>query len=114
MICHVTVTTSKFEETVSFYQWLLGLPIFNRINSVSGEIVFLGNNETKFEIISNNNAEKINSKGITVGFKVANLDEKIAMLKEKSILHSDIICVPNARFVFFTDLNGLNIQLFEG
>lgn len=114
MIAHVTVRTAKLKETVNFYQWLLALPISSEINTPAGEIVFLGENETKFELIEDSKAEKINAAGITIGFTVDNLDEKIAMLDGNQIKHSPIISPgPNVRFVFFSDLNGCRIQLFE-
>ena len=114
MICHITVITAKLQESVEFYQWLLGLPIAKKIAAKGKEIVFLGNGETKLELIADSQAKMIGTKGITIGFKVDNLDNKIAMLESKNIAHSQIILVPNARFVYFTDLNGCNIQLFEG
>ena len=114
MIAHVTVRTSKLKETLEFYNWLLGLTVAYKFDVPSGEILFLGENETKFELIEDSKAEKINANGITIGFLVDNLDEKIAMLDEKSIPHSEIISPePNIRFAFFNDLNGCEIQLFE-
>ena len=114
MIAHVTVRTAKINESVDFYQWLLGLPISRKINTPTGEIVFLGENETKFELIEDNDAEKINTTGLTIGFTVDNLDEKIAMLDGKQIKHGPIISPgPNVRFMYFSDLNGCQIQLFE-
>ena len=80
MICHVTVRTARLYETVDFYQWLLGLPVSRKLKIPSGEIIFLGKDETKFELIEDNKAEKINAKGLTVGFQVDNLDEKISLL----------------------------------
>ena len=114
MIAHVTVHTAKINESVNFYQWLLDLPISRKFNTPTGEIVFLGENETKFEFIEDNNAEKINAAGLSIGFTVDNLDEKIAMLDGKQIKHSPIISPgSNVRFVYFSDLNGCQIQLFE-
>ena len=114
MICHITVTTAKLQESVEFYRWLLDLPIARKITLPDKEIVFLGKGETKLELIADSHSEPICAKGITIGFKVDNLDKKIALLKSKNISHSQIIYVPNARFVYFADLNGCNIQLFEG
>ena len=66
MICHITVHTSKAAETVAFYQWLLGLPIARKIPTPHSDIVFMGDNETKFEIIPDSSAEKINTKSICI------------------------------------------------
>jgi len=115
MICHVTVHTPRLAETVEFYQWLLDLPISRRFPTPEGEIVFLGGNETKFELIGDAKAENVAAKGLTVGFAVESLDEKLAMLDGKGVAHSPVISPnPSARFAYFTDLNGMGIQLFEG
>ena len=114
MIPHVTVHTARLNETVEFYQWLLELPIARRLGTPEGEIVFLGESETKFELIGDAKAEKINARGLTIGFTVADLDAKLAMLDGRAIPHSPVISPgPGTRFAFFTDLNGCGIQLFE-
>ena len=114
MIAHVTVRTGKLQETLEFYQWLLGLPISMKLDTPTGEIIFLGENETKFELIEDNSAGKINAKGLTIGFLVDDLDKKIAMLDSKGIPHSEILSpIPNLRFAFFFDMNGCEIQLYE-
>jgi predicted enzyme related to lactoylglutathione lyase len=114
MMCHVTVRTAKLQETVEFYQCLLGLPISRRLSAPGCEIVFLGENETKLEMIGDGKAGLVNANGLTIGFAVDDLDEKLAMLDGREIPHSDIISPsPNVRFVFFSDLNGCGIQLLE-
>lgn len=115
MICHVTVKTENIQDSIDFYQWLLELPLISRYESPIGELAFLGAEETKLEFICERNYKRHgNIEGITVGFKVDNLDSKIEMLKIKSIVVSSIMMPkPNVRFCFFTDLNGVTVQLFE-
>ena len=114
MICHVTLRTSKLKETVKFYDWLLELPVSRTLETPDGVIIFLGENETKFELIEDNNAGKIDAKGLTIGFTVDNLDGKLVMLDSRQIPHSQVISPsPNTRFAFFTDINGCGIQLLE-
>jgi lactoylglutathione lyase len=114
MICHITARVAHLYETVEFYQWLLGLPISMKLNTPDGEIIFLGDNETKLELIEDKNAETINAKGLTIGFTVDSLDDKIKMLDSKQIPHSTIISPsPNISFIFFNDHNGCEIQLCE-
>jgi len=115
MIAHVTVHTTQQEETVEFYQWLLGLPVSKEVATPTGTIQFLGGGETQFEIIPDQKAKKVNTKDLSIGFLVDDLEDKLAMLDSRHIHHSEIIVPhPHARFVFFTDLNGCEIQLFEG
>ena len=114
MICHITLRTSKLSETVDFYDWLLRLKISRTLNTPDGTIVFLGEDETKFELIEDKKAGYIDAKELTIGFSVDNLEEKLAMLESRQIPHSQIISPsPNTRFAFFTDLNGCGIQLLE-
>lgn len=114
MICHVTLNTANIEETVEFYSWLLDLPIDRRIKTPMGEIVFLGDNETKLELIEDSEAEIIDASGISIGFSVDDLDEKIIMLDNKKIKHTSIISpMPSVRFIFLFDPTGCKIQLFE-
>ena len=113
-LCHITVHTAKLQETVEFYQWLLGLPISRQFKTAAGEIVFLGESETKLELIGDKKAEPVGADGLAIGFAVDDLDDKLAMLDSRGIPHSDIISPAlNVRFAFFNDLNGFGIQLLE-
>jgi catechol 2,3-dioxygenase-like lactoylglutathione lyase family enzyme len=115
MICFVTVRTSKLNESVAFYEWLLDLPVASRRKYPDTEIVFMGGGETQYEFIADADAAPVNGASLSVGFLVADLQEKLNMLDERNIAHTDIISPgPNIRFAFFTDLNGVRIQLVEG
>jgi lactoylglutathione lyase len=116
MICHVTVTTENMQDTIDFYQWLLELPIDRRFPiGDGGEIVFFGKQEeTKFEVIYQPDVKAKATEGVTIGFAVTSLKEKMDMLDGRNIPRSPVITPnPHASFCFFTDLNGVNIQLFE-
>lgn len=116
MIAHVTVATDKMQETIDFYQWLLALPIDSRFPMDNGgEIVFFGApEETKFEVIYQPDTKLKPVDGVTIGFAVASLDDKMAMLDSRTIPHSPVISPnPHSKFCFFNDLNGVKIQLFE-
>lgn len=116
MICHVTVNTANMEQSIEFYRWLLDLPIDRRFPMGNGgEIVFFGApDETKFEVIYSPDTEVKPSEGVTIGFAVDSLSDKISMLESRNIPHSPVISPgPHAAFCFFNDLNGVRIQLFE-
>jgi len=116
MIAHVTVTTENMQETIDFYQWLLDLPIDRRFSMGNGgEIVFFGKpEETKFEVIYQPGTQVKAADGVTIGFAIDSLKDKLALLDSRSIPHSPVMTPsPHAAFCFFTDLNGVNIQLFE-
>ncbi len=115
MICHVTVRTARLEESVAFYEWLLDLPVASRRKYPDTEIVFLGGGETLYEFISDADARPVCAGGLSVGFTVKDLQEKLAMLDGKGIEHTPVISpAPQVKFAFFTDLNGMRIQLVEG
>ena len=116
MICHVTVMTGSLQESIEFYQWLLGLPVARRFPyGDGGEIAFLGAEETKLELIYAKDHQPTPGNDITLGFAVPDLDEKIALLDSRNFGHSPVLSPgPGMRFCFFTDLNGVRVQLFEG
>ena len=116
MICHVTVNTANIQDSIDFYQWLLGLPVARRFPyGDGGEIAFLGEEETKLELIYAKDHVPAPGGNVTVGFAVSDLDEKIALLDSRGIGHSPLLSPgPGMRFCFFTDLNGVRVQLFEG
>jgi lactoylglutathione lyase len=115
MICHVTVQSEDLQGTIDFYEWLLNLPVSRRFEIPDGEIAFLGAEATKLEIISVKGYKKTGTaEGISIGFAISSLDDKMAMLDEKNIPHSPAISPnPHTRFCYFTDLNGIKIQLAE-
>lgn len=114
MICHITVHTTQVQETAAFYDFLLGLPITRTIPTPAGDILFLGVEETKLELVPDSKAKKICAQGISIGFLVASLNEKLALLDSKGISHSPVISPDlKTNFAFFTDLNGCEIQLME-
>ncbi len=115
MMCHVTVRTAKLAESVEFYKWLLSLPVEREIKYPDTEIVFLGGGETQYEFILDAKAPPVTGESLSVGFIVADLQGKLDMLDERGVAHTDIISPgPGTRFAFFTDLNGVRIQLMEG
>ena len=115
MICHVTVNTHDLKSSIEFYSWLLGLPVARRFPTPEGEIAFLGSGETKLELIESRGYHRTApADGISVGFGVDNLEEKIALLAQREIPVSPVTSpAPGTRFCFFTDLNGIRIQLIE-
>ena len=50
--CWATITVNDLEESLSFYQDIVGLTVDRRFQAGPGmEIVFLGDGETKVELI---------------------------------------------------------------
>lgn len=115
--CWSTLNVNNMEESLKFYEEILGLNISRRFELGNGmEIAFLGEGETKIELVYHPGDQVVNvGKDISWGFEVESVDETIAGLGEKGITMTDGPFQPNphTKFFFITDPNGLRIQLVE-
>lgn len=115
--CWCTITVADMQESLKFYQEIVGLSINRRFVTGPGmEIAFLGDGETKIELISNPNHKAINNiEDISLGFEVESVDEMIKLIKEKGLeVHSGPFQPnPHVRFFFVKDPNGISIQFVE-
>lgn len=112
-----TISVKNMEESLKFYQEIVGLPLNRRFGAGPGmEISFLGDGDTKVELICDEKKEHVNiGSDISLGFKVGSLDEKIAFLEKKGIRpHSGPFAPnPHTKFFFILDPDGLKIQFVE-
>lgn len=112
-----TIMVRNMEESLKFYQEIVGLPLSRKFGAGPGvEISFLGEGETKVELIWNEKNEDVSiGPDISIGFKVDSLEEKIAFLEGKGVkLHSGPFAPnPQTKFLFILDPNGLKIQFVE-
>ena len=115
--CWCTLTVKNMEESLKFYQDLVGLKVEKRFNAGPGtEIVFLGDGETKVELICNEANDKCNmGSDISLGFEVDSIDEMMILAKERgiTIASGPIQPNPHVKFFFVMDPNGLKIQFVE-
>lgn len=116
--CWITLNVNNMEESLKFYNEIIGLKITERFNlGVEMEIAMLGENDgTKIELIYNKNKNvSVHSEGISIGFEVKSLDDTIELLKNKkiSIKRGPISPIPSSRFFFIDDPNGIEIQIVE-
>ena len=114
---HVTVNVKDLEESLKFYQDIVGLPIARRFPAGPGmEIVFLGEDETLVELIYNENSEGVSyGQDISLGFEVESMDDMMDFVKEKGLLieSGPFQPNPNTQFFYVLDPNGLRIQFIE-
>ena len=113
-----TISVRDLEESLKFYQEIVGLPLLRRFGGGPGtEIAFLGEDGgTTVELICNEKVKDVNiGSDISMGFSVKSLDEKLAFLEAKGIkLHSGPFSPnPHTKFFFILDPNGLKIQFVE-
>ena len=114
--CWCTINVNNMEESLKFYQEIVGLKLDRKFGTGPDmEIAFLGEGETKVELIHNVKNNDVDlGKDISMGFEVNSLDEKIAMLKEKGITVAEPFQPnPHVKFIFVQDPNGLRIQFVE-
>ena len=113
---HTTISVKNMEESLKFYQEIMKLPIAKRFSIGTGEIAFLGNGQTKVELIYNEQIKDISfGESISLGFAVESLDETMKFIQEKGIeIYSGPIQPnPSTRFFFVLDPNGVKIQFIE-
>ena len=115
--CWCTIHVNNMKESLKFYQEIVGLEVDSNIKGEDGfEICFLGNGETKIELIYDNS--ETNSpigQAISLGFQVESVDQKMEFIKENNIpIHSGPFEPnPYTEFFYVTDPNGLKIQFVE-
>lgn len=115
-----TIEVRNLSESISFYQDITGLKLERRFNAgPDSEIAFLGDGETKIELIYNTNTKpEVIGANISLGFETDDLEETIKSLKEKNIpilkhpVFGEIISPnPHIKFCYVSDPNGIKIQL---
>ena len=115
--CWCTITVKNMETSLKFYQEIVGLPLNRRFAAGPGtEICFLGEGETKVELICGAAHKTFNGgTGISLGFEVKSLDEKIKFIREKGLAVESGPYQPNPHLKFFhiKDPDGVNVQFVE-
>lgn len=114
---HTTITVKDMEESLKFYEKIVGLTVDRRFKAgPNSEIVFLGEGDTKVELICHGTDKDINiGEDISLGFEVNSVEEKMAFLKENGVaIHSGPFQPnPQVKFIYVQDPNGLKIQFLE-
>ena len=112
-----TLLVNNMEESLKFYEEIIGLKLVDRFQAGPGmEISFLGEGETKVELICNKNIKKLDAGNrVTLGFKVESLDEKINFIKENgiNIITGPVQPNPSIKYFIIQDPNKVKIQFAE-
>lgn len=115
--CWVTIMVENMENSIKFYEEILGLSINRRFAARPGvEICFMGQGETQVELICNEMQENPSQfNGISLGFVVESLDSMIDYIGEKGlkVFEGPIQPNPHIKFFYVKDPDGLKIQFVE-
>jgi len=109
---HVTIRTKCMEESIKFYEEVVGLKIQRDLRPMGGAIVFMAENEgeTQVELIENPE-EAYSGAGLSIGFACEDVEGKRETLIEKGFEVTPIISPnPRTKFFFVNDPNGVQVQ----
>lgn len=111
---HSTLYVRDMEVSLRFYREIVGLEVVRRFPAGPGrEIAFLGDGETKIELICDGAHKQINAgTDISWGFEVDSIGELIEFVKSKGVeIHSGPFKPnPNTEFIYILDPDGMKIQ----
>ncbi|WP_313341475.1 VOC family protein [Sedimentibacter sp.] len=111
-----TIHVKNMEESLKFYQEVVGLKLSDRFNAGPMEISFLGEGDTKLELICSEKFQNFNpGNGVSMGFKVESLDAALNMVKEKGyeVITGPLQPNPHIKYFIFLDPNGYKVQFAE-
>ncbi len=115
--CFSTLFVKDMEESVRFYQEIIGFPVSRRFNpSPDVEIVFLGEKGTQIELIQDKEKDVVEiGPDISWAFTVDLLEEAYQSMKDKGVTILSAIIQPSShvKFFYIQDPNGMKIQLVE-
>ena len=109
-----TVHVRDLAESVEFYQNILDLTEVKRVKPRPGvEIVFLKDEGGIIELIA---GEEVENGTVSLGFKVENIEATVAELRAEESERLEVpIETPNGtKLAFFSEPNGVEIELIEG
>lgn len=112
-----TLPVKNMDESLGFYNSILGLPIASRKEDLGMKMIMLGEEgQPKLELIwlASNQGKPLQS-DITIGISVESMDNALQMLQRYGIriLRGPISPAPNITFLFVNDPNGYQVQLVE-
>jgi lactoylglutathione lyase len=109
-----TIYVRDIEASIQFYNEVAGLPVTRRFSEPGAELAFLGEDDTKLELIEGK-LEPHTGGGVSIGIRVDDLEEKMAFLKQRGLKpHSGPFTPsPRTRFFFVSDPDGMLVQFVE-
>lgn len=117
-LCWVTINVNNMEESLKFYNEVIGLKISERFDTPDGtEFAMLGEkDDPKIELVYNRNYTSVKpSEDTTIGFFVESQESALDIMNKKNIdvIRGPISPNPDVSFFFIKDPNGYEIQLVD-
>lgn len=111
-----TLNVQDMDRSLAFYRDIVGLPLQRRNPAgPSIELAFLGDGETKLELLCNRNPPAIHpSPDIAIGFEVPSLTAMQQLCQDRGIpVESGPFQHPHIQFFFVLDPDGWRVQFAE-
>nr|WP_195269807.1 VOC family protein [Eubacterium sp. 1001713B170207_170306_E7] len=113
----VTIHVNHLEESIRFYEEVLGLEVLRRFEAGPGnEIAFMGSGGAELELIGDAQESEVGvNEKISLGFEIASVDKCMEALREKGIpvFSGPFQPNPKTRFFFIQDPDGVMVELIE-
>jgi len=113
-IDHLNIEVSSLDETVRFYNDLLGFEVLEDCPADNGKII--GNDRVKLCIYETGDFGPYSKKGLHhIGFNIENFDDVENRCKELgiNILYGGVVQWPGSRSFYIQDPSGYDLELTE-
>ena len=117
--CWTTLHVKNIDQSVKFYQQIVGLPVTRSFDNPQGDkqFVFLGDSGTQIELIQDVNGIYQVGDAITLGFSVGSLDETMQYIRDNGIEVDSGPFQPQRSykvlFFYVKDPDGIRIQFSQ-
>ena len=107
---HTTIHVTDIDRSIAFYS-RLGMGVSRRFTAGDHEIAFLGDGETKLELVADGTS-RVDCPGISIGFVCEDAGALAKDLDEKCV--GPISPGPGVEFWFVRDPDGFLVQIMKG
>lgn len=108
-----TLYVNDINTSVRFYEEVVGFPVIRRFSRPGVELAFLGDEETRVELIQGKVGQCF-CKSASVGYPVENLEQKMASVRSCGVsVHGETLTDITTRSFCVADPDGILVQFVE-